>query len=382
VNALISTSAEVVTRVQARALERLLMALVDQQQARVLVPANKPAAGYWFGGGNLIESKDGRLYLCGRYRNFGDSRTGLATGERGVECAIFVSDDRGQVFEKALGLSKADLSQPGREVVSIEGSSLHWRSDGTLEWFISTEKDLSYPEAWADYQKPGTGVWSIDRLSGQSPESLNVTSLESVLENRTLPEYLHVKDPVAFDTPEGDTALIFCSHPFTWSSLNTGLALRPAGNPQFSVLDWQVVGRGSVWDVAATRITGRLRIPNVGVFAGSEPCWVYFYDGAECLRKLEQNPAARQRPRGYSCEELGGAFVGAALPSRNAQRLSPLSPLFTSPFGTGSSRYLSTLVLDEGILAVWQQSQPDESQPLLGHFLPMEAVERLLQMDE
>jgi hypothetical protein len=60
-------------------------------------------------------------------------------------------------------------------------------------------------------------------------------------------------------------------------------------------------------------------------------------------------------------------------------RLSRLAPLFISPHGSGSSRYLSTITLDDGILAVWQQSQPDESQPLVGNLLPMDEVERLLQ---
>ena len=50
--------------------------------------------GFWFGGGNMVQDHDGTLWLVGRYRNHGDSRTGLGAGERGLELALFRSDDR------------------------------------------------------------------------------------------------------------------------------------------------------------------------------------------------------------------------------------------------------------------------------------------------
>jgi hypothetical protein len=58
---------------------------VDQQKARIAVPPQQKSTGFWFGGGNMVEDADGRFYLVGRYRNFGDSRTGLGAGERGLE---------------------------------------------------------------------------------------------------------------------------------------------------------------------------------------------------------------------------------------------------------------------------------------------------------
>ncbi|MBK9123643.1 MAG: exo-alpha-sialidase [Chloroflexi bacterium] len=364
---------------QARALTRFLTALIDQGRARVLVPAYRPSTGHWFGGGNLIQLADGTLLLSGRYRNYGDSRTGLGAGERGLECAVFASEDRGRTFRKIVSFSKADLSQSGAEVVSIEGTSLHALLDGSIELFVSSEKDIPYPDGLAEYQKPGTGVWSIDRIAAPSVSSLDPARMEPVIANHDLPEYLHVKDPSVFNMPDGDTGLIFCSHPFTWASSNTGLAIRRSGASPFDIVDWEAASRGPTWDIAATRVTGRLAVPALGAFADGPPRFVYFYDGAECLRKLDENPNARRRPRGYSCEELGGAFVGGPLPTRDMQRLSRLAPLFVSPYGTGSSRYVSTLTLEEGILAIWQQSQPDESQPLVGHVLPMNEVERLLR---
>ena len=67
--------------------------------------------------------------------------------------------------------SKANLSRAEWTVLSIEGTALHARSDGTWELFISSEKEMPYPASLRDYQKPGTGVWTIDRICGPSPGS-------------------------------------------------------------------------------------------------------------------------------------------------------------------------------------------------------------------
>ena len=94
-------------------------ALIDQEAAHVLVEPNRRASGFWFGGGDVARDADGTLWLCGRYRNFGDSRTGLAAGERGLTCAVFRSTNGGVSFEKVRTWSKADLSYPGGKVLSL-----------------------------------------------------------------------------------------------------------------------------------------------------------------------------------------------------------------------------------------------------------------------
>ena len=126
-------------------LTRFALALVDQQAARVAVPPDAASSGYWFGGGNMVADTNGRLYLIGRYRNYGDSRTGLGTGQRGWQLAIFCSEDRGAHFEKVMSFSKEDLDVGQRRVLSIEGSALHWTDDG-VELFVSSEKTgINYP---------------------------------------------------------------------------------------------------------------------------------------------------------------------------------------------------------------------------------------------
>ena len=366
------------TTLQKTCLTNVLSALIDQEHAHVLVPANEQSSGFWFGGGNLVQDRDGSIWLSGRYRNHGDSRTGLEAGQRGLECAIFRSDDGGQSFTKVHSWSKADLSIPGRKVLSIEGTALHQCNDGGWEFFISTEKEMSYPESLKSFQKPGTGVWTIDRISGSSLKTLDLATLTPALENSERPEYLHVKDPVVFDAPNGDTALVFCTHPFTWASGNSGLALRKKGQECFQLHTWEVVSRGATWDVASTRLTGRLSIPQVGCFAALPSCSIYFYDGAECVRSHEENARAHKRPRGYSCEEISGAFFGWDDEFPRMERLSKLEPFFISPWGTGCSRYIETLVTERRVLAAWQQSQEDFSQPLVGNFLSMDDIRRIL----
>ena len=55
----------------------LSTALVDQENARILVEPQDRSTGYWFGGGNVIRDRDGSILIAGRYRNYGDSRTGV-----------------------------------------------------------------------------------------------------------------------------------------------------------------------------------------------------------------------------------------------------------------------------------------------------------------
>ena len=359
-------------------LRALAEALLDQPAARVIVPPHECRSGFWFGGGNLTRDHAGAIWLTGRYRNAGDARTGTKAGERGLECAVLRSDDAGRSFTEVKRWTKAELSTGGAPVLSIEGTALRWRGDGRCELFISTEKQQAYPEAVASHQKPGTGVWSIDVMTGNSPDAMDGRGVRPALSQTPPVEYLHVKDPVVFEFGAGRTVLVFCTHPYCWSSGNSGYAIRDGEDQPFALASWEMVSRGPAWDVAATRITNRLPVPRVGAFRDLPLVSIYFYDGAECLRPHEANPHGAKRPRGYSCEELGGVMVGVDADFPAVQRLSRGEPLFVSPHGTGCSRYVDALALDAGILSTWQQSQDDGSQPLVLHFVEMDRVEKIL----
>ena len=357
------------------ALFRLWRELVDQDRATVAVPPHAAADGFWFGAGNAVLEDDGTMWLVGRYRDVGDSRTGLEAGARGLELALFRSDDAGHTFRKAASWSKADLSGLGR-VTSIEGSALARRDDGAWEVFVSLEKDVPYPAAVAALQKPGTGVWSIDRLEGPRPDALSPASQMPCL-GSDHPATLHVKDPVVARDGE-QTHMWACSHPASWASSNTAWAVRDHDDGPFVLRNWQFAPRGALWDVAVTRVTHRWPVPRAGRFADLPPRSVYLYDGAECMRPLEPNPRAAARPRGYSCEELGGAMWSPDDDPTSLRRLSNLAPSFVSPHGTGCSRYVTTLRVGDDLVAFWQQGQSDGSQPLVSHRLPWARVIELL----
>lgn len=365
-----------ITQIQHKRLIRFCEALIDQKAARIIVNPRQAQPGFWFGGGNLAEAPNGDFYLVGRYRIEGDSRTGLGMGERGLELVIFRSTDRGQYFEKVLTFPKAALGVPRKSVLSIEGSALHWRADG-VELFVSSEKKIAYPPALEVYQKTNTGVWTIERLAAPTVEGLASAQPQTVLECSD-PRFLHVKDPFVLDQPNGDTLLGFVTHPFSWASSNTAYAVRPAGAQAFQPPVYDFFPRGFVWDVAICRATGWLRVPAMGVFADAPPATLLFYDGGESMRDLDEHSAAAKRPRGYSCEELGGVAVTAGDGVSQIERLSVRGPLFVSPTGSGTSRYARVLETAEGFYAVWQQSQADFSQPLVMHFLSRERAAQLL----
>ncbi|MFC1582561.1 exo-alpha-sialidase [Planctomycetota bacterium] len=354
----------------------LAQALVDQKKAEVKVEPMERSSGFWYGGGDMIQEADGSLVICGRYRNFGDSRTGVEAGTRGLECALFRAPGFDKPFEKIKAFTKAELTCNGKEVTSIEGTSFRQTPEGA-ELYISSEKAIPYPEEVKSFQKPGTGVWTIDLIDAPTASELSPANIREVLAGST-PAGLHVKDPVIADDGARDAQLIYCIHPFAWSSSYSGLAVRKQGTDNFEVINANILPRGPVWDIAASRVTDRMPVPQVGVLKDLPPLSLYFYDGAECLRQHDENPRAVKRPRGWSCEEIGGVAWGWDDDCPNMERLSINAPLFVSHQGTGCSRYVATLVTDDTVYATWQQSQDDLSQPLVGHSLSMEEVGDIL----
>lgn len=359
------------------ALIRLATTMIDQEAARTIVEPQQRASGFWFGGGNMVQAPDGSLLLVGRYRNAGDSRVGTTSGVRGLELAVFQARDASGPFEKVLRFEKSDLNVGKREVLSIEGSALRIASTGEVELFVSTEKSgIDYPKGLENYLKPHTGVWTIERLAAGTLANLQQAAVETVLETDD-PQFIHVKDPFLYERPDGQRMLLFCSHPFSWTSSNSGYALLRDGHVVQESTSYDFFPRGFTWDVAMTRATSVFDVPRVGRFNDQDVSLV-FYDGGECVRDLQEHAAAVTRPRGYSCEELGGLAYVVDGDFSQVYRLSIQQPLFVSPWGTGCSRYVDVLASESGLLVTWQQSQQDRSQPLVMNRVAMNEVERIL----
>lgn len=363
--------------VQEQCLEELCRTVINAEQAVTICEPYGEEPGYWFGGGNMVEDADGILYLIGRYRNPGDSRDGLHSGIRGFELALFCSTDKGKRFEKIASWTKEDLQGSMEPVLSIEGSALHCTDQG-IELFVSTERARPYPAEVSSYQKPGTGIWSINVLRASRMGALKESRITEVLRSHD-PASLHVKDPYCFENTHGDLYLGFCTHPYSWSSSLSGYLLRPHEADVFSspMLDW--FPRGPVWDVAITRPTCVVAVPRHGYFADVPAVALVLYDGGECMRDLQQHTSGVKRPRGYSCEELGGAGYCLQHNFEHPRRLSLLQPMFISPrHPNGTSRYASILAGHDGWYAAWQQASTTGSQPLVMHFTDNATVQSIL----
>jgi hypothetical protein len=292
-------------------------------------------------------------------------------------------------WTKVLSLDKIDVAPQGYKVLSIEGAALRFGLDG-VELFISSEKERPYPEPVTEFRKPGTGIWTIERLAAPSLEALKTARPETIVSSSD-PGTLQIKDPWLADGPDGSLFLFFCHHSFNWSSSGTGCVTltpdgRAAGVPLFDC--WP---RGPAWDVAITRGTSvmplPIELPAAGLSAsmaagtlapGAMITGLAFYDGGECLRNLDEHARAVSRPRGYSCEELGG--LGCILDGdpRQFVRLSQTFAEFISPDGTGCLRYVDVLTTPTAYIATWQQSRLDGSQALMINGLAMEEAARIL----
>lgn len=352
-------------------LAALARALVDDAAATVLVEPTEDAPGFWFGSGGVARHARGAYYLSGRYRDRGDSRTGLAAGRRGWKLVVARSPSPMGPYQEIWSREKQDLGTERGEVVSIEGTALLLRVD-RVELYISSEKARAYPDPVASTQKPHTGIWDIDMVSAPGFDALDSGRITPLLWSDD-PVTLHVKDPSVSVGPDGETVLIFCHHGFNWSSSSTGVMTRARGGTDWSAPSFNVMEHGLTWDVAVTRVTGRLPVPRVGAFASEPAVSIYFYDGAECVRDHGSST-----PKGYSCEELGGAAYGLDRELPAFVRLSPLEPMFVSRHATGCHRYVETHADDDGILAIWQMADPNGAQPLYGHYLPADRVAEIL----
>ena len=359
------------------AVRALVSELIDQRSAHVIVRPNRAADGYWFGGGNLLQDAGGTLWLVGRYRDAGDSRTGLGAGERGLACALFASADGGASFEPVRSWSKAELSAHGT-VLSIEGTDLRRRAGGGVELFVSLEKDVPYPDAYAAYQKPGTGVWSIDRMTATRRH-------RSTWQHRRRCCGRGGRSPSTSRTPSpsrprrGHGAAVLLASGLVGLQQHRRRRARGSATT-FELASWEAVARGAIW-------TSPSRASPTGSRCRESACCVRAADERLLLRRrgvhapaggepAGRETAARLLLRGARRRDVGpGRRLpgdGTAVDGRAALRVADRNR---------QQSLREHLLTKEFLYATWQQSQADRSQPLVMNALPMERVEAILSGD-
>ena len=164
--------------------------------------------------------------------------------------------------KKTVSFTKADLNVGERTVLSIEGSALRL-TDAGAELFVSTEKSgIDYPTGFEPFLKKRDGGYGQSIvLQAASVDSLNSASIQTVLQSND-PQFVHIKDPFVYQNSDREFRfIVFCSHPFNWSSSNTGYALRCTGESEFTEPVFDFFPRGFTWDVAMTRGTSVVDVP-------------------------------------------------------------------------------------------------------------------------
>lgn len=291
-----------------------VLPLFDPAKGRTVLEPPGKQPGSWAGGASVTyDEQAGRFYLLYRLRN---PRKPGDPKERGYECRMAESKD-GVRFKDIWAATKEDLG-----AISIERGSIIQTLEGRYRLYLSYE-DLKL------------GRWKIDMLEAAKPGEFDVASRRTVF----LPidrVVAHVKDPYVILV--GRLYFMYISyHPIRWQSSNTGLAL--SGDGVEFVWQGDVFAHGKGWDTGVARISSIVHVP---------PMFYAFYDGAENMKA--------------SCEE--NASLAISFDLRRFERVSESGPLFRSPHGAGSLRYVDALKLGDEMLYYYEWTRPDGAHEL------------------
>ena len=292
--------------------------------------------GYWSGApGAYFDQSTGHFYLYYRVR------VEKAKG-RGIEFRIARGAD-GIEFDDIWTCRKTEIGS-----VSIEGGSIFRLPDG--EWAVAygfvDEKD---------------DRWKIGLIRGPDPSAFDVATHEILLDPDTQ-EIAGVKDPVIVridgayrmvmsyhlvsPKERRDPALLELSDTIAtgMGTSNTGLAVSDDGR------NWNWVGdvlapTPGRWDSFCARVTG---------FFPSPIGFVAFYDGS---RDVSENYEER-------------ASLAFSPDLRSFHPVKTSEPLFVSPYGAGSVRYVEPLLVGQTLYIYYEFTRPDGGHQLRVAKLP------------
>jgi hypothetical protein len=286
--------------------------------------------GYWAGAPGVFYAADEPAwYLTYRIRR----PRGVAP-DRGGEARIARSTDL-KNWQDLWSVTKDRFDS-----ASIERCALRKGSDGHWRYFVS-------------YVDPADGRWSVSVLKAATIEQLDAAQAKPVFKAQPL-GLEGIKDPwiferdgvfhmflsVALPTPRTSAR----SHS-TFDIFNTGECVSATGRASSRDLDhWQWQGvifapEKAGWDRYCRRI-------NSLIFLGQH-CFG-FYDGSASHAE--------------NYEEKTGLAVSSDL--RGCQSLTEDGPLFTSPHGSGSLRYLDAQIAGEEVCLFYEFARADGAHDL------------------
>jgi len=278
---------------------------VNLEQTELVVAAPAEGPGNWAGAPSITyDPVRARWLLYWRLRT---------KDQRGLACSIAESED-GLYFSPIWSAKQSEFDSP-----SLEKASLVYCPDELFRLYIS-------------YEVKGKG-WQVDVMEAESPEDFEPSTRKTVLTPAQL-DCNHVKDP--FVMIVGGQYWMYVDYGTGFES--TGLAISNDGVN----FEWrgQVMPLGEGWDSYTARATCVCRLQGL---------WVMFYDGCASLEE--------------SREEKAGLAVSFDL--QRWFRLSSQAPRYTSPYGSGSLRYLECIPVErETYWLYFEAARPDGAHEL------------------
>ena len=303
--------------------------LFDPAEGVTVLEPPGTGEGFWAGAPSaMYDGEAGLFYLSYRLRR---------PGERGFATRVAKSPD---------GVHFTDVWSGPREAFdspSIERSALIRTPEGRYLLYVS-------------YVDGSDNRWRIDALEAEAPDGFDPSARRPVLQPDDI-DSEGVKDPwvmlldgvyylfVGYGprdsiAPGADvrelhrTGDIFItrkiSHPSGLATSRDGLRYRWRG---------EVIRPGSGWDSIASRVSCVLYLP---------PVFHVFYDGRQGFRD--------------TYEDRTGLAVSLDL--MNFQRVTERNPLLSSPWGSGSLRYLDAVPIGDSIRYYYECARPDGSHEL------------------
>lgn len=260
----------------------------DVSSARLVVGPRAAGYGNWAGAPSAVYT-GGWVYLAYRLRERGETR--------GSSIVVARSAD-GFNFETLAELSKDEFG-----AASLERAALVTCPDQSWRLYVSCAT-------------PGSYHWWIDVLAAPEPDAFDARSRRTVLPGD---ETTAVKDPVV--TVDDDRwRLWVCCHPLEDPAATDRMYSRYAESQDgehWDLLGDALVGPAGLWDARGTRIASVTR-------NGDE--WLAFYDGrASASDNAEERTGLASGPLPYG-------LLAA-----------PDGPAYSSPWGSGSLRYVSVV---------------------------------------
>ena len=295
----------------------------------IILPPNE-GEGNWAGAPSVLYDGDsGCFYLSYRIRK--------PRPVRGGECYIARSED-GHTFHTIWASTKEAFESP-----SMERFSLTKALDGT--WLL-------YPS----YVDPADGRWRIDLIEADAPDGFDVSRRRKLFVADDVGAQ-GVKDPwvmivnglyymlisyaVTIAVPEARRREMHA----TADIYNTGLtlsstALAISGDGRNYAWVGDILSpREGAWDAYAARL---------GCLLPTDHGWIGYYDGSASVAG--------------NYEERTGVVQSWDL--RHFYRLSQEGPLLVSPQGSGSLRYIDSVLLGDEIWFYYEYARPDGSHEL------------------